>query len=99
MFAASLSRLPEASVHFSCAVEIFRRYWLRAELVRTQTSWARALSQAGEPHASEHYDAALDVLREIDAGVSRIDNLLRERERAAGGLACPVAAEIQPIET
>ena len=74
--------LEVAIKHFSDAVAIFRRYTLPWEEAETLHLWGRALVQADQAvHASEKFDAAVELYRHHGAGQRWIDRVEAEAAR------------------
>ena len=74
--------LEVATKHFNDAVRIFHRYTLPWEEAETLHLWGRALVRAGEAaHASEKFDAAIEILCRRSAGQCWIDRTVAEQAR------------------
>jgi class 3 adenylate cyclase/tetratricopeptide (TPR) repeat protein len=76
--AAADGNVGAANEMFSDAAEISRRYGTVWDEADTFRAWGRALRVAGEPGATEKFDAAMAIYRRIGAGQAWIDRVEAE---------------------
>jgi hypothetical protein len=69
-----------AEAHFEKAIATFRHYCLPWEEAETLIYWGRSLNAAGDSHANEKFDAAIELYKRHGGGQRWIDRVEADRE-------------------
>ncbi len=88
-------KFQEAEGHFEEAVGISRRFQIPWDEAEALHRWGRALVAARKHHgAIERFDAAVKIYQSHDAGLSWIDRVIADRDRAVSALQTAEAEQV-----